>query len=88
VVRLCSDSSPAANCDFEFDQSGNPVGFALTGGEMPLVIQVSRGLSMMQMMALTEMLHLTISMPFLMLINQLMPIILIWFCKIILGKEL
>lgn len=55
---------------------------------MPLVIQVSRGLSMMQMMALTEMLHLTISMPFLMLINQLMPIILIWFCKIILGKEL
>jgi hypothetical protein len=55
---------------------------------MPLVIQVSRGLSMMQMRALTEMMYLTISMPFLMLINQLMPIILIWFCKIILGKEL
>ena len=56
---------------------------------MPLVIQVSRGLSMMQMRALTEMMYLTISMPFLMLlINQLMPIILSWFCKIILGKEL
>ena len=55
---------------------------------MPLVIQVSRGLFMMQMRALTEMMYLTISMPFLMLINQLMPIILSWFCKIILGKEL
>ena len=45
---------------------------------MPLVIQVSRGLSMMQMRALTEMMYLTISMPFpRMLINQLMLITMV-----------
>jgi hypothetical protein len=34
ACRSIEDGSPAANCDFEFDQSGNPVGIALTGAEM------------------------------------------------------
>ena len=34
ACRSIEDGSPAANCDFEYDQSGNPVGIALTGAEM------------------------------------------------------
>jgi hypothetical protein len=46
VPRACrslEDGSLATNCDYEYDQSGNPVGIALTGAEMIPAFDVPDG---------------------------------------------